>query len=167
MLYNEIAASTDKLFIIAKKEPGKRMKDWHIVQIDWEETNHSRAKRIGEYHTKFYIRNAKDSTTRLSTNCNYWPLIRELDQHGYFRAIVMVRPNKVENYLNKYPETRRWYQLETNIAEDGIIGPFNFTSINGEPYRIPNKIWKELENEIKAEQLEIDITDLRKVNPLK
>ena len=28
MLYNDIAASTDKLFIIAKKEPGKKMKDW-------------------------------------------------------------------------------------------------------------------------------------------
>ena len=79
----------------------------------------------------------------------------------------MVRPKKVEKYLDKYPETRRWYQLETNIAEDGIIGPFNFTSINGEPYRIPNHIWKEFENEITEEKLDIDITDLRKVNPLK
>ena len=166
-LHNEIAESTDKLFIITQQEQGRRKKDWHLIQIDWEETNHSRAKRLGEYHSRFYIRNAKDSKTRLTTNCKYWPLIREIDQYGYFRAIIMVRPNKTKQYLEKYPETRGWYQLGVNIAEDGVIGPFNFTIIDGEPNRISNNIWKTFEKEIQEAELEdIDITDLRTINPL-
>ena len=79
----------------------------------------------------------------------------------------MVRPNKVEQYLEKYPETRGWYQLGVNIAEDGVIGPFNFTVINGEPNRIANHIWKAFDKEITQNKLDdIDTTDLHTINPL-
>jgi hypothetical protein len=64
-LHEDIKASENKLFIIKKKERNQQTENWHLVQIDWDETNHTRARKLGEYHTKFYVRNAADAKRRL------------------------------------------------------------------------------------------------------
>jgi hypothetical protein len=52
-LHEDIKQSEDKLFIIKKREADQQTEDWHVIQIDWEETNHTRARKLGEYHMKF------------------------------------------------------------------------------------------------------------------
>jgi hypothetical protein len=34
----------------------------------------------------------------------------------------------VEEILKNKPTTRGWYQMDINMTEDGMIGPFNFTT---------------------------------------
>jgi hypothetical protein len=168
-LHEDIKASEDKLFIIKKTEPNEETKNWHLVQIDWEETNHSRARRLGEYHTKFYVRNATDAKKRLVCKCRYWPLIYEIRHDGYFGRMIPVRPNKVEEVLKNKPTTRGWYQMDINIAEDRLIGPFNFTTQQDgttmETHRIREEIWKALETEVREEETMVDISDVRTRQP--
>jgi hypothetical protein len=52
-LHDDIKPSEDKLFIIKKRESNKQHDNWHIVQIDWDDTNHTRARKLGVYHARF------------------------------------------------------------------------------------------------------------------
>jgi hypothetical protein len=163
-LWKEINASTDKLFFIKRQDPGNQQADWHLIQIDEDETDPQKAKRLGEYHARYYIREYENSKKRRVMDCRYWPLIRELRADGNFGAIVMIRPNKVEEILAKKPYTRGWYQHGVNIAEDGIVGPFNFDTINGEANRIEQKYWTELLEASKEH--DIYALDIKKVTPI-
>jgi hypothetical protein len=140
-----------------------------MVQIDWEETNHTRARRLGDYHVKFYVRNAADAKKRLVCNCRYCPLEYEIRHDGHFGQMISVRPNKVDEVLTNKPLTCGWSQIEVNIVEVGIIGPFNFTTQQDrkttETHRISADIWNALEAEVRDEALEIDISDVRTRQP--
>jgi hypothetical protein len=97
-------------------------------------------------------------------DCRFWPLIQELRADGNFGAIVMVRPNKVDKLLAKKPYTRGWYQDKVNLAEDGIVGPFNFDTINGKANRITPKYWTELLQA--AKEHDLYALDIKKVIPI-
>jgi hypothetical protein len=158
------------MFIIQR--PNEKNKhapaSWHLVQVDTEETNNRQAKRVGEYHVKYYVRNAMDSRKRLVRNCRYWPFIREIKQpSGEFGDIIVLRPNKVEETLAKKPYTRGWYQDTVNLAEKGIIGPFNFSqNSKNESDCIHPDIWRELEESEEVKSGSVDIDDLNRVTPL-
>ena len=116
---------------------------------------------------KYYVRNAIDSRKRLVRNCRYWPLIKEIKQpSGEFGDIIVLRPNKVAGLLARRPYTRGWYQGTVNIAENGIIGPFNFAIDQTEQHRISEEIWKEFEDADEVKAGSVDISDLSRVTPL-
>jgi hypothetical protein len=83
--------------------------------------------------------------------------------------MIPVRPNKVAEVLKNKPTTRGWYQMDINIAEDGMIGPFNFTTQQDgntmEMHRIRADIWRALETEVREEETTVDISDLRTRQP--
>jgi hypothetical protein len=169
-LWKDTQDSADKLFIIQRPhETNKHAPaSWHLVQVDPEETNNRQAKNIGEYHVKYYVQNVIDSKKRLVRNCRYWPLIREIKQpSGKFGDIVVLRPNKVEETLARKPYTRGWYQGTVNIAEQGIIGPFNFSIDQTEgQHRVSQDIWKALERSKEVKSGSVNISDLNRVTPL-
>jgi hypothetical protein len=76
----------------------------------------------------------------------------------------MVRPEKVDKLLASKPSTRGWYQDDINIAEDKIVGPFDFEQIDRTPHRIPERHWNSLIKE--SLHNNIDVTDVNKVTPL-
>jgi hypothetical protein len=168
-LWKDIQDSANKLFIIQRPDERNRQApaSWHLVQVDSEETNNRQAKRIGEYHVRYYVRNALDSRKRLVRNCRYWPLIREIKQpSGEFGDIIMLRPNKVDEVLAKRQYTRGWYQGKVNLAEQAIIGPFNFSIDQNEQNRIHPDIWQELEECEEVKTGNVDIRDLNRVTRL-
>jgi hypothetical protein len=59
--------------------------------------------------------------------------------------------------------------METNIAENGLIGPFNFTKQQDgqttETHRIREEIWKALEADVREEETTVDISDMRTKQP--
>lgn len=135
------------------------------MQVDLDDTNPRLAKDTGEYHTKYYIRNYTQAKKRTTRNCKYWPLIREIRPDGNFGAILMVRPDKVDELLAKKPFSRGWYQREENLATNGLIGPFDFTQIDNESHRIDTKHWKALLT-LSAEH-NIEARDVNSIVPLK
>ena len=167
--WSDTQASSDKLFIAQRPNDRKRgPASWHVVQVDLEETNNRQAKTIGEYHVKYYVRNVTDSKKNLVRHCRFWPLLREIKQpSGEFGDIIVLRPNKVEETLARRPHTRGWCQGVVNLAEDGIVGPFNF-SVNktAQPCCISPDTWKALEDSEEATSGSVDIDDLNRITPL-
>jgi hypothetical protein len=62
-LWKDKQDSLDKMHITQRRnEKNKRTPgNWHLVQVDVEKTNSRQAKSMGEYHVKYYVRNAIDS----------------------------------------------------------------------------------------------------------
>jgi hypothetical protein len=48
-LVEVLKASKDKLFLIFRLRPGYKLRSWHLVQVDEEETNWRKAKAEGVY----------------------------------------------------------------------------------------------------------------------
>jgi hypothetical protein len=167
-LWNDMQESTDKLFLIKRHEENKRHSkaEWHLVQIDLDETNNRQARKIGEYHVRYYVRQFDDAKKKLVRNCRYWPLIREIKPDGYFGDIIVLRPSKVEETLRKKPYTRGWYQGKVNLADNGLVGPFNFATKQGSSHLIPKAIWTALEDLEEVKDGLIDIRDINQMHPL-
>lgn len=152
-LYEATKNSSEKMFII------KQGREWALVQVDWDETEKRKARNKGEYHVKWYIRQLQDSEQYTKMNCRYWPLIRELDKDKEeFKAIVPVRPGKVERTLQRRKEWA-WYQKPVDLFKDRIVGPFELTQS-----RVPDEVWTELQQQ--ANIRGVDIGDLSRIVPL-
>ena len=137
-LWKAIGKSKDRMCLIRKAdEKGKY--EYHVVQIDLEETSERRAKTKGEYHAMFWIRNFKDSETMKVRQCRFYPLVRELLKGGWPGAMIMVGPTQVEKFLEKQYNKYFWYQMEVNLLDHLIAGPFDFT--RDPMWKIPDKIW--------------------------
>jgi hypothetical protein len=132
--WKDVQDSANKLFIIQRLDERNRQApaSWHVVQVDAE----------GECHVRCHARNALDSRKRLVRNCRCWPLTREIKQpSGEFGDIVMPRPNKVDEVLAKRQHSQGWHQGKVNLAEQAIIGPFNFSIDQNEQSCIHLDVW--------------------------
>ncbi len=126
--------------------------DYHVVQIDLDETRESKAKRDGTYHARFWIRNFKDSETKKVRHCRFYPLVRELLKGGWPGAMIMVGPTQVEKFLDKNEEKYFWYQMEVNLLDHILTGPFDF--MRDPMWTIPDEVWNTLVE--KAADMEIE-----------
>jgi len=150
-LWSDIGKSKDKMCLIRMAdEKGKY--EYHVVQIDLEETKESKAKRDGTYHARFWIRNFKDSETKKVRHCRFYPLVRELLKGGWPGAMIMVGPTQVEKFLDKNEEKYFWYQMEVNLLDHILTGPFDF--MRDPMWTIPDEVWNTLME--KAADMEID-----------
>jgi hypothetical protein len=75
ILCREIEQSHNKLFCIQRHDTSRLHPEWHLVQIDLDETNPQLAQHPGEYHAKYYIRNYQHSKQCTTHTCKCWPLI--------------------------------------------------------------------------------------------
>ena len=133
-----------------------------MVQVEWDETSETKAKKEGIYHVRWYIRNQADSVERLVTLCRYWPEIHEFDYQGNFGKMKVVAPSKTEKWLKR--SGYGWYQKEVNLQTAAIIGPFNFVEVNNETNRISPRTWKDLRQHTDSQ--EVDLLNLDRVSPV-
>jgi hypothetical protein len=153
--WTDIQASADELFTIKRPHDMNRNNpaSWHLVQVDADETNCQQAKTVGEHHVKCHTRNFTDAKKKLVRhNCRHWPLIREIKQpSGKFGDIVVLGPSEVEETLAKKPCTQGWHQGTVNLAEQGLVGPFNFSINPPGQFLIDQATWTALEATDEAE----------------
>jgi hypothetical protein len=161
-LWEKTKASKNKLFFIARRTAGRELGEWFLVQVDKEETNETKAKRYGEYHVRYFIKNYAESKKRLTRNCQFWPLIHELEPRGWLGPMIQVRLTKVEEWLERKAARYIWYQDTLNLANDMVTGPFEFDKERMN--HIPEEEWKKLLG--KAEEYQIDATDVNEVQQL-
>ena len=127
------------------------MPTWYVVQVDLDETDPLVAKDWGVYHVKWYIRHHEDAKSMLQCNCRFWPEIHEIIPDGGFGPLYPVSPHKVAKTLEKQGNRFGWYQLDINLAENGLVGPFDFAP----NHKIPNAAWDQLR--IKAAEQKLDV----------
>jgi hypothetical protein len=101
-LVEAVNASKDKLFFTFWLRPGYKLRSWHLVQVDEEETNWRIAKAEGVYHVKYYVKCYADSKKHKGKDCAYWPKIHVFKRDGETMGpMVPAKPGrKVENLLN-------------------------------------------------------------------
>jgi hypothetical protein len=71
-------------------------------------------------------------------HCRFYPLVRELQKGGWPGAMIMVGPTQVEKFLDKHEEKYFWYQMEVNLLDHFLIGPFDF--MRDPMWTIPDKV---------------------------
>jgi hypothetical protein len=87
---------------------------------------------------------------------------------GKLGDIIVQHPNKVlAELLAKQPCTQGWHQGTLNIAEHGMIGPFNFAIHQAEQHCISKATWKEFEACDEVKDGSVDVSDLNRVTPLR
>ena len=168
-MFADINKSKDKLFFIRHRVHSTGKHKWYLVQVRLEDTDPTRAKSDGIYQVRFQIRHQQDSNYRLQRQCRHWPETHRLRQDNSFAAIQLVRPDKVEAYLRRNQHSHAAYDLEVNLAKDGIIGPFDFmpagATTNQETTIVPSYCWDGL---LAAQRTYgIDASDINEVVPLR
>jgi hypothetical protein len=164
-LYQQIEASKSKAVIIKVPEnENNRRPQWYVALVDWDETDESSAKTKGIYKLRWLVPHHKDSKHRRRKDCRYWPEVHELTRTGSLGPMRPISPHKASrSYITKQGWT--FYEWDTNLLTDMLVGPFDLTTINGEPDRVPKLIWDELV--LQADLHDVDISNLDRVVPLK
>jgi hypothetical protein len=162
-LWKAIEKSKDKLCII-RNANDKGKYEYHVVQIDLEETGERRAKQKGIYHTRFWIRNFKDSETMKVRQCRFYPLVRELLKGGWPGAMIMVGPTQIEKFLEKHHNKYFWYQMEINLLDHLVTGPFEFT--RDPMWKIPDKAWNTLTERAADMEIEPENMNCNRKDPI-
>ena len=162
-LWKNIGKSKDKLCLIRMADD-KGKYEYHVVQIDLEETRETKAKRQGVYHAKFWIRNFKDSETKKVRNCRFYPLVRELLKGGWPGAMIMVGPTQVEKFLDKHEAKYFWYQMEVNLMDHILTGPFEF--MRDPMWTIPKEIWETLIAKAADMEIEPEKMNCNRIDPI-
>jgi hypothetical protein len=168
--WTDIQASADKLFMIKRPHDINQNNpaSWHLAQVDVDERNYRQAKTIGECHVKHCTRNFTGAKKKLVRHCRHWSLIRKITQpSGNFGDIIVLRPSKVEETLAKKPRTRGWHQGTVNLAEQGLVGPFNFLIDPPGQFLIHQATWMALEAAEEVEAGRVDIANLNQITPLR
>jgi hypothetical protein len=125
-LYDTIMNSTNRLTFIRHRMPPTNPPEWHLVQIDLDATNPQLAKTVGTYCALWMTPHHNDRTHYPLTHCRFWPhLIRQTRDTT---QSVYVSPDKVEHALRNDP-TLTWLSADVNLAEDLLVGPFDFATM--------------------------------------
>jgi hypothetical protein len=158
-LYATTNTSKDKLFFIREKLK------WYLVKVDWNKTKEHVAKDKGIYHVRWFIKNQSDSCNLPTRSCRFWPIIQKFKPDGTFGEVRMVRPVKWPSFKNTPQGIQYgWYQREVDLFRQRLVGPFNFSTINGVPDRISDDIWTSLQEQ--AQLKGIDTSDINMISPL-
>ena len=138
--------------------------EYHVVQIDLEETRETKARKQGLYHAKFWIRNFKDSETKKVRHCKFYPLVRELLKGGWPGAMIMVGPTQIEKFLDKHEAKYFWYQMEVNLMDHILTGPFEF--MRDPMWTIPRGVWETLIEKAADMEIEPGKMNCNRIDPI-
>ena len=161
-LVEAVRASKDKLFLIFRLRPGYKLRSWHLVQVDEDETNWRKAKAEGVYHVRYYVKSFADSKKFKGRECAYWPEIHEFKRDGVTMGpIVPTKPGrKVEKLLNNKANRFMWYQDTINLFDCMLEGPFDFEA----GHKVPQQVWKQLLS--RASEFDLYVGAVNRVVPL-
>ena len=71
---------------------------------------------------------------------------------GSYGEPFPIKPSKVtDEWLDKHSGQYEWFEREENVAEQSLVGPFNFNADN----TIPKEVWDELK--LQAAKLNLDV----------
>ena len=117
------------------------------MQVDIDETDPLRAKRLGEYQCNFLVAHSGDSARYNTRACRYWPELRHVKDDGSLGKQIEVAPNKAASFLTRNPATVQ-FSDRICLSENRIAGPFNFgrrsNSGNKSHGFLPDEAWEEL-----------------------
>jgi hypothetical protein len=162
-LYESLRESRDKIVIIKSQDPKKTCAEWYAAKVDWEESSQKKAQEEGVYRLIWLVPHQGDSRKRRRRDCRYWPEVHELSKTNELGKMRLISPGKA---TRECIESQGWafYEWDTNLMKDLLVGPFDLQMIQNQPNRIPSDIWHSLK--VKARQLGVDVSNVDAVSPI-
>ncbi len=105
-----------------------------------------------------------DSETKKVRQCKFYPLVRELLKGGWPGAMIMVGPTQIEKFLDKHEAKYFWYQMEVNLMDHILTGPFEF--MRDPMWTIPSGVWETLIEKAADMEIEPGKMNCNRIDPI-
>ena len=161
--------SQDKVVIARVQDNPTQPPTFRIGQVDLDSSDPQVSSRFGVYRVKWWRPHLDDVKTRSMVNSRFWPDVWTLRTDGGFGHAQSVRPERAKA-ATADDDTLHWQDGDVSLAEDLIVGPFDFSQVRkpmqgpkrkaiSESYRVDETYWTILQE--RAEQFGIDIANIR------
>ena len=87
-----------------------------MVQVDLEATDETKARTRGKYRCRWYGPHPEDEKFKSIRQSRFWPIVRRIDDDGFFREQHIVSPEKVHGFLERKHDMG-WYQQVIHNVE--------------------------------------------------
>ena len=97
----------------------------YLLQVDMDQSDPFSMSNYGVYHCQWYLRKHEDCKKYTTMACRFWPEIRAKNQGGTLGKMLLVRPSKAQDLLQKN-QTYVWYQDDISLDEHRLVVTFQF-----------------------------------------
>ena len=137
--------------------------------MDWNERDPQLTDQFGVYRIRWWRQHLDDATSRSLVDCRFWPDVWTLKADGNFGHVHAVRPERAVAATTD-DSTLHWRCGDVSLAEDLIVGPFDFSQVRlpmqghkrravSEHNRVDDVYWKLLSE--RSPQFGVDVSDIR------
>jgi hypothetical protein len=168
-LRKAISDSHDRLVIVRVQDNPTQPATFRVGQVDWESSDPHMSERFGVYRVKWWRPHLEDNESRPLVECRFWPDVWTLRADGNFGHVQAVRPERARQATSS-DQTLHWRYGDVSLAEDLIVGPFEFSKVRKtmqgpkrqavqESERIDDVYWKILTD--RAHEFGLDVSSIR------
>jgi hypothetical protein len=168
-LQRAILDSQDKLVLVRVRDNPTQPATFRLGQVDWNARDPALTERFGIYRIRWWRQHLEDATSRSIVDSRFWPDVWTLKANGNFGHVHAVRPDRAAA-ATANDSTLHWRCGDVSLAEDLIVGPFNFSQVRkpmqgpkrravSEYNRVDEMFWNLLS--ARAHQFGIDVSRIR------
>ena len=170
-LHKAIQDSNDKLVLVVVRLAPDAPVQFRLGQVVLEDQSPEMNLQFGVYCLRWWQQHLNDKETRSLADSRFWPDIWTAMTDGRYGHEQPVRPDRATKTIQNDP-TLIWKHGDVSLAEDLLVGPFDFTKVRismqgpkrravSEDHRIDETFWNLLE--ARAPKFNLDVSDLRTV----
>ena len=167
-LRRAIDDSHDRLVLVRIPGTKSAPPTLHLGQIHPSDQQPQLTTRFGVYRVRWWRQHLCDAKERSLVDSRFWPDTWTLSTDGSLGHPQAIRPSKVAQTLES-DATIQWRSGDISLAEDLLVGPFNFTQIRlamqgpkrraiSEQNRIDRTYWSILMS--RAPSFQVDVTNI-------
>jgi hypothetical protein len=127
-LHRAILDSQDKLVFVYTRDNPTQPATFRLGQINLNASDPALTDRFGIYRLRWWRQHLDDATSRSIVDSRFWPDVWTLKANGNFGHVHAVRPDRAAA-ATASDSTLHWRCGDVSLAEDLIVGPFDFSQV--------------------------------------
>ena len=167
--YHKIRNSGDRIVIVRRQPDPNTPASFEVGQVVWNDVDTQEARQLGRYPVRWYMPSEIDRQERSTMESRFWPKFQTIRADGQPGEIYPVKPHKADE-VHRTDSTRKWLQDRIDLAENILVGPFDFCKIRipmqgakrkaiHESHRIDRIYWQILEQN--GPRNDVDVSRIR------
>ena len=127
-LQKAILDSQDKLVLVRIRDNPTQPATFRLGQVDWNARDPALTDQFGIYRVRWWWQHLEDVTSQSIVDSRFWPDVWMLKANGNFGHVHAVRPDRAA-VATANDLTLHWQCGDVSLAEDLIVGPFDFSQV--------------------------------------
>ena len=127
-LQKAIQDSHDKLVLVRVQDNPTMPPTFRLGEVDWNARDPQLTERFGVYRIRWWRQHLDDANSRSLVESRFWPDVWTLRADGNFGHVQQVRPDRAVA-ATADDSTLHWRCGDVSLAEDLIVGPFDFSQV--------------------------------------